>query len=80
MHSAAACATCNAMRRSEPQWFGGVPVVRKASAMFTQSTAIHRNAPRSDCLSVHIRHPGKTAEWIVTPLGIVVGWGFVLAY
>jgi len=28
----------------------------------------------------HVRLPGTTAEWIGTWLGMVVGWGFVLAY
>ena len=28
----------------------------------------------------HVRHPGKTAEWIGTWLGMVVVVGFVLAY
>jgi len=39
---------------------------------FCNVSAMHRNAPRSVCLSVCL-HPGKTAEWIGTWLGMVVG-------
>jgi len=46
MHSAAASATCTAMPRSEPQWFGSIPVVCKASTTFPQCTATHHNSPQ----------------------------------
>jgi len=46
MPSAATCATCTAMRRSEPQWFGSIAMVRKVSATFPQCTVMHRSAPQ----------------------------------
>ena len=53
------------IRRKAPQWSASVP----------QRSEIHRNAPWSVCLSVGIRHPGETAEWLGTRLGVVVGVG-----
>jgi len=57
MHSAAACASCTAMRRSEPQWFGNVSLVHKASTMFPQCTVMHRSAPQRTAM-VHKRSRG----------------------
>ena len=57
MHSAATCATCTAMRRSEPQWFGSVPVVRKASATFPQCTVMHHTPQRTAMVRKRSRGP-----------------------
>jgi len=69
MHSAATCATCTACTVKH---HNGLQTLRNVSAM-------HCNVPQRTvvCLSVglhfHIWHPGKTAEWIGTRLGILVG-------
>jgi len=58
MHSATTCANCTAMRRSEPQWFGSIPMVCKASATFPQCTVMHRSAPQCTTM-VHKRSRGQ---------------------
>jgi len=51
---------------------------------FRNVPAMHCNAPQytmvclSGCLLVCIRHPGKTADWIGTWLGMVVGVGLCI--
>jgi len=58
------------MHREAPQWSESLP---QRFCHAPQCTARHRGL--SACLLVRIRHPGKTAEWIGTRLGMVVGVG-----